>query len=222
MHAPATAPSTVTRPVAEVRPDIVVFDLGNVLIRWDPRFLYRKLFADEAEMERFLAEVCHHDWNWQQDRGRTWAEAIAEAIGRHPRYEAEIRAYRDRWDEMIPGLIDGTVALLEELDARGVPLYALTNWSAETFVLAREKFGFLGRFRDIVVSGDEKLAKPEPEIYQVLIDRIGAAPERLFFIDDRPDNIEAAHRLGIAGHLFVDPERLRADLVARGLLPGCD
>lgn len=198
--------------------DIVVFDLGNVLVRWDPRLLYRQLFADPAEMEWFLAEVCHHDWNLEQDRGRTWAEAITEAVGRHPRYEPQIRAYRERWDAMIPGAIEGTVALLEELDTRGVPLYALTNWSSETFVLARERFPFFGRFRDIVVSGDERLVKPEEPIYRVLFDRVGAAPERMLFIDDRADNIETARRLGMAGHLFVEPEALRADLAQRGLL----
>lgn len=142
----------------------VVFDLGMVLIEWDPRHLYRKVFSDEAKMEWFLAEVCSPAWNLEQDRGRTWDDAIAEAIGRHPEWGKEIRLYRSRWMEMVPGAIAGSVDILEQLHARGTQLYAITNWNGETFWETRERFPFLSLFKDIVVSGDENLLKPEPAI----------------------------------------------------------
>lgn len=197
---------------------IAVFDLGMVLISWDPRHLYRKVFADEAKMEWFLAEVCSPAWNLEQDRGRSWEEAIAEAAARHPAWEHEIRLYRSRWLEMVPGAIAGSVCILEELHGRGVPLYAITNWNGETFRQTRERFPFLSLFKDIVVSGDEKLLKPEPEIFHLLARRNGFDLKRSIFIDDSPKNVKGAEAVGMKGHHFTSPEALRSALETHGLL----
>jgi 2-haloacid dehalogenase len=209
--------------MGEGRPSIVVFDLGGVLIDWNPRHLYRKLFDDPAEMERFLTEVCHHDWNLEQDRGRTFAEAVAEATSRHPGARLHVEAWFSRWIEMIGGPITGTVELLEALDAAGTPLYALTNWSAETFPLVRHDptYAFLDRFREIVVSGEIGLIKPDPAIYRHLLARVGAPAESCLFIDDNVANVAAAAALGLHAHRFTDPPSLRRTLEGHGLLaPG--
>jgi 2-haloacid dehalogenase len=198
----------------------VVFDLGGVLIDWDPRYLYRKLLADEAAVEEFLATVTTLEWNAEQDRGRSFAEGVAELVERHPAHAAAIAAYHERWPEMLGGDIPGTVELLAELRAAGVPLFALTNWSAETFVYARERFEFLGWFDGVVVSGEERLVKPDPRLFRRLLDRFGLAPEATLFVDDSPANVTAARRLGMDAVRFTDPERLRRDLAGRGLLPG--
>jgi len=202
-------------------PRDVIFDLGGVLIEWDPRHLYRSLFAgDQAGMERFLAEICTPAWNLELDRGRPFAEAVAELTLLHPEHAEPIRAYHARWLEMVAGPIDATVAILEELDGRGVPLWALTNWSAETFALVRgdPAYAFLDRFRTIFVSGELRLVKPDPEIFRHALREIGGAPERTLFVDDAEKNVAAAAELGIATHRFTTPERLRADLVRLGLL----
>jgi 2-haloacid dehalogenase len=196
----------------------VVFDLGMVLIEWDPRHLYRKVFADEAKMEWFLAEVCSPAWNLEQDRGRSWDDAIGEAIARHPTWEKEIRLYRSRWMEMVPGAIAGSVDILEELHGRGVPLYAITNWNDETFWETRERFAFLSLFKDIVVSGDEKLLKPEPAIFQLLARRNGIDLGHSIFIDDSLKNVKGAEAVGMKGHHFTSPEGLRSALQTHSLL----
>lgn len=186
----------------------VVFDIGNVLLRWDPRFLYRRIFADAERMEWFLTHVCNNEWNLEQDRGRSFAEAVREATLRHPQYAAEIAAYDARWHETLPHAIDGSVAILESLGARGTPLYAITNWNSEKFRETRGRFGFLGRFRDIVVSGDERLVKPDPAIYRLLLDRNRLAAEDCLFIDDSAANVAGAEAVGMAGHHFRSPELL--------------
>ena len=196
----------------------VVFDLGMVLIEWDPRHLYRKVFADEAKMEWFLAEVCSPQWNLEQDKGRSWDEAISEATVRHPTWEKEIRLYRSRWMEMVPGAIAGSVNILEELHGRGVPLYAITNWNDETFWETRERFPFLSLFKDIVVSGDEKLLKPEPAIFQLLARRNGIDLGHSIFIDDSLKNVKGAEAVGMKGHHFTSPEGLRSALQTHSLL----
>jgi len=198
-----------------------VFDLGGVLIDWNPRHLYRKLFEDEAKMERFLSEVCSPVWNVTLDAGMSFDEGIAELLRRHPDEAHLIRAWKERWEEMLGGAIEGAVALLDELHAAGMPLYALTNWSAETFPIGRRHFPFLERFRDIVVSGQEKIVKPDPRIFELLVRRTGVAPERTVFIDDAERNVAAAARLGFRAVRFTDPESLRASLTALGALaPG--
>lgn len=198
--------------------DTVVFDIGNVLIQWDPRHLYRRLIPDEAEMERFLAEVCTDAWNLEQDRGRTWAEAIAERVPLFPQHEALIRAYSERWHDMVPGEVPGTVALLEALRARGVPLYAITNFSVEKFAEAQARFPVLRTFRDVVVSGTERLLKPDPAIYRLLLDRNGLEAARCLFIDDSEKNVRAAEAVGMRAHHFRDAARLEAELRGLGLL----
>jgi 2-haloacid dehalogenase len=198
--------------------DTVVFDLGGVLVDWNPRYLYRQLFDDEAAMERFLAEVCTAHWNEQQDAGRPWREAIAALSAEHPRHAALIAAYRERWDEMLSGPIAASVAILDELRARGVPLYALTNWSHETFPLARQRFNFMEAFLGIVVSGEERLIKPDPAIFQRLLSRYGLDPARTVYIDDAPRNVEAAARLGMHALHFRDAATLRDELCRAGLL----
>lgn len=200
------------------RPDTVVFDLGGVLIDWNPRHLYRKLFDREDAMEEFLAEVCNGDWNVEQDRGRPFAAATALLVERHPGHRAMIEAYFGRWVEMLNGPIHGTVAVLEELDGRGVPLYALTNWSAETWVLARPLFPFLDRFRDILVSGQIGLIKPDPAIFHRLAADFGVTPGQSVFIDDSLANVRAAADCGFHAHHFRGPEVLRGYLAGQGLL----
>lgn len=196
----------------------VVFDLGGVLIDWDPRYLYRKLLDDEAAVEEFLATVCTPAWNAEQDRGRPFAEGVAELVGRHPVHAAAITAYHERWPEMLGGAVGGTVEVLAELRAAGVPVYALTNWSAETFGIARERFEFLEWFDGVLVSGEERMIKPDPAIFRLLLDRFGLDPGATFYIDDSPANVAAADRLGFDAVRFTSPAQLRRDLEARGLL----
>jgi 2-haloacid dehalogenase len=198
----------------------VVFDLGGVLIRWDPRNLYRKLFADdEAAMEHFLATVCTTEWNERQDAGRSFAEAEAELIGRHPDKSELIRAFGRRFDEMIPGARDDVVAILNELERQGTPLFAISNWSAETFPPQRRRFPFLRLFKGIVVSGEEGVIKPDPRIFARLTERYRVPPETAVFIDDDPGNAAAATGLGFHGIHFQSAQALRAELGALGLLP---
>jgi 2-haloacid dehalogenase len=196
----------------------VVFDLGGVLIDWDPRYLYRKLLADEAAVEEFLATVCTPEWNAEQDRGRPFAEGVAELVERYPVHAAAITAYHERWTEMLGGDISGTAELLAELRAAGVPLYALTNWSAETFGIARERFEFLSWFDGVLVSGEERMIKPDPAIFRLLLDRFGLDPQATFYVDDGPANVAAASELGFDAVRFTGPGRLRRDLETRGLL----
>ncbi|MNE48517.1 Phosphatase [compost metagenome] len=198
--------------------DTVVFDLGNVLIRWNPRNLYRKLFGDDVQaMETFLSEVCPPAWNEQQDAGRSWEAGIAEAIARHPSQAALIRAYRERWEETLGGVLEGSVRILEELHAKGIRLLALTNWSAETFPIALERFAFLHRFEGILVSGAEGIIKPDPAIFQLLKSRYQLEGHHAVFIDDHAPNIEGARREGFNALQFSSAEQLRKDLAALGL-----
>jgi 2-haloacid dehalogenase len=198
----------------------VIFDLGGVLIDWNPRHLFRKMFGDDvAGMEHFLAHVCNDAWNNQQDAGRGFAEAVAIAKAHHPDHARYIDAYWHRWIETLNGPIDPTVTILEELHARQVPLYALTNWAAETFKLARPLFPFLDRFDGIVVSGEEKMAKPDPRIFRILLDRYRIAPGTAVYIDDNKHNVEAAARLGLYAIHFTGAPALRAELERLGLLP---
>ena len=196
----------------------VVFDIGNVLLHWDPRALYRKIFATEDEVEWFLANVCTSEWNLEQDRGRSFADAIAEAVARHPAHAAAIAAYDTRWHETLTHAIDGSVSILDELKDRGTPLYAITNWHQTKFRETRERYPFLGHFRDIVVSGDERVLKPDPAIFHLLLDRNGLAAEDCLFIDDNVHNVEGARAVGMQAHHFTTPELLRAELVRMGIL----
>ena len=197
----------------------VVFDLGGVLIDWNPRHLYRKLFdGDAAAMERFLDSVCTPAWNEEQDSGRPFADAVALLVARHPEQGELIAAYDRRWDEMLAGPIDGTVAILAELKARNTPLAALTNWSAEKFPVARRRFDFLAWFDAIVVSGEVGMRKPDPRIYRHLLESRGLDAGGTLFIDDSAANVAAARALGMPALQFSAPPALRADLEALGLL----
>ena len=198
--------------------DTAVFDLGGVLADWDPRYLYRRLFDDEAAMQAFLTDVCTPDWNHTMDAGRPRAEAVAEAVARHPEHADLVRAWVERWDEMLGPEIEGTAQVLTELRAAGVRLLALTNWSAETFPVARERFPSFALFEAIVVSGEHGIAKPDPALYRILLDRHEVDPATAVYVDDRPVNVEVAERLGMTGVVFEDAGRLRDDLVRLGLL----
>ncbi len=197
----------------------IVFDLGGVLIDWDPRYLYRTMFESEEEMDDFLATVTTMEWHGEQDRGRTMEEATSLLLAEHPHYREEIEAFYGRWDEMFGGAIDESVRVLGEVKEQDLPLYALTNWPAETFPPARERWDFLGWFDDIVVSGEERSAKPEREIYDVLVRRTGLNPTTTVFVDDRRANVVAAENLGFIPVEFSDAENLRGDLVQLGVLP---
>jgi len=206
-------------PAATSNRRVVIFDLGGVLIRWDPRNLYRKLFpGEEHAMEAFLGNVCTVEWNERQDAGRTFADAVAELVPRHADKIELIEAFGRRFDEMITGAIEGTVEILADLKRAGVPRYALTNWSAETFPPQRDRFEFLSWFDGIVVSGEEGVIKPDPRIFAILLERYRIAPGEAVFIDDNPANAAAAHALGIHGIHFRSPELLRRELEKLGLL----
>lgn len=196
----------------------IVFDIGNVLLRWDPRFLFTQYFDTEEEMEWFLAHVCSPEWNLEQDRGRSFAEAVAERSAKFPEHAETIAAYDTRWHETLPHAIDGTVAILDELVARETPVYAITNWSAEKFRETKPRFPFLNSFRDIVVSGDEKLIKPDPAIYELFLKRNQLAAADCLFVDDSAANARGAEAVGMKTHHFKSPEGLRAELSRLHLL----
>jgi len=201
------------------RRSVAIFDLGGVLVHWNPRFLYRKLFdGDDAAMEHFLANVCTTEWNERQDAGRSFAEATQELLPHHADKIELIEAFGKRFDEMVPGVIDGSIEVLEELKRHGVPLYAITNWSAETFPALRKRFEFLSWFSGIVVSGNEGVMKPDPRIFRVLFERHAVVPSSAVFIDDVADNATAAESLGVHGIHFRSPNQLRRELVAVGIL----
>ena len=199
--------------------NIVVFDLGGVLIDWDPRHLYRKLFAgDEVAMEHFLATVCSHEWHRHHDAGRSFAEGARLLKAEHPDKAELIDAFGNREGEMMAGPIAGCVEILEELRDHEVPLYALSNWPAESFPRARQRFDFLGWFRGILVSGDVKVIKPDPRIYEALLERFAIDPLSAIFIDDVEVNAAAARAFGMHAIHYTNPAALRAELVALGLL----
>jgi 2-haloacid dehalogenase len=194
-----------------------VFDLGGVLIHWDPRLLYRKMLPTEAAVEQFLSTVCTPEWNAQQDAGRPLDEGIAELVARFPNQAVLIEAWRDRFAEMMFP-IRHSVELLRELREREVPLYALSNWGAETFAATRSLFPFLEWFRGILVSGNVGLVKPDPEIFGLLVREHRLHPAEVAFIDDHAPNVEAAQQLGFQSVLFSSPADLREELGRLGLL----
>ncbi|MEM9820433.1 MAG: HAD family phosphatase [Bacteroidota bacterium] len=197
----------------------IIFDLGKVLIHWDPRNLYRKIFTDEEEMEYFLREVCSPDWNEAQDAGRTWAEGVFLAQNQFPKYHKEIAAFEKRWPEMLDGAVEGTVDILKTIHSQQRHrLYALTNWSRETFPIARAQFDFLNLFAGILVSGEEMMKKPDPRIYQLLLDRYQITAKESVFIDDSERNVEGARKMGIPSILFVSPQQLKRDLLDFGVV----
>lgn len=200
-----------------MQPDTVVFDIGGVLLDWDPRHMYRKIYAGrEDEMEWFLANICTPEWNTHQDAGRPWDEATEMLVKAHPGHEADIRAYRDRWPEMTAGTLDDTVTILRQLHDAGVPIYAITNFAGDTFQIARDTHDFLNLFRDVVVSGDEKMLKPERRIYDLLVSRNDLTHGRLVFIDDAEKNVVGARDAGLHGIHFTGAGPLRTELAELG------
>ena len=197
--------------------DHVVFDLGGVLVDWDPRYLYRQIFDTDLEVEEFLQNICTSAWIMQSDAGRPLDDCIAELVEQHPSQAAAIMAFRDRWSEMVAGPIVGTVEILRRLKDQGVPLYVLSTWSRDTWPRALEMFDFLGWFAGLVVSGLEGVAKPDAEIYHRLKHH-GAVLERAVFIDDRADNIAAAEALDMTGIHYQGTDELRARLKTLNLL----
>jgi 2-haloacid dehalogenase len=202
-----------------MRPTAVVFDLGGVLVDWDPRYLYRQLFDDPDEMESFLAEVTTAEWNAHQDAGRPWAEAVELLVAEHPQRRELIEVFHRRWPEMLAGEIPGTVSVLADLRAAGVRLIALSNWSAETFPFARERFDFLAWFEGIVISADVGVNKPDRRIFDHLAEEFAIDPAAALFIDDSSANVDAAKALGFRVIQFTDATTLRRELVQLGLLP---
>jgi 2-haloacid dehalogenase len=199
--------------------DTLIFDLGNVLIEWDPRHLYRKILKDEEQVNWFLQNICTAEWNDQQDGGRSFQEATEELVAKHPEWEIAIRAWYDRWQETIPGDVEDSISILEAVKQSGrYKLYALTNWSAETFPWAMQTFPFLHWFEGIVVSGVEKTRKPFPEIFQLLFSRYNVNPANALFIDDNLKNIEGGKAVGLNTILFQSPQQLRAELERHKLL----
>lgn len=196
----------------------VVFDIGRVLFEWQLGALFAKLIDDPEELDWFLANVVTEEWHFEHDRGRALADMLPERIALFPQYEAHIRAYATRFNETVPGPVAGSHALVERLAASGVPLFCLTNFGDEFFAGFRPTQPIFDLFEDIVVSGVEKIAKPEARIYQIVEERSGRSGAQLFFTDDNPANIAAAKARGWDAHLFTDAKSLEAQLLAAGLL----
>jgi len=215
----ATVCVTVSR---SDRPTVtaVVFDIGGVLLDWDPRHLYRKVFEDEAAMERFLGQICTPEWHEPHDRGESTAASCALLAEAHPEHAAEIWAWMTRGEEMVAGAFADTVAILTELADAGVAVYALSNMEAETFPLRFERFAFFGLFDGIVISGCEGVAKPDREIFELLLERFGLDAGTTVFIDDNIENLAAASALGLATVHHESSDGLRRSLRALGVLPG--
>lgn len=199
--------------------EAVIFDFGNVLLEWDPRHIYRRYFPDnEAAMEEFLHEVKFMDWNAQQDKGRSFAEGVAELSQQFPHYAELIQAYHDNWKDSIGDHLEGTVEIMKRLKEAGYRLYGLSNWSAETFPLMRHKFEFFNLLDDIVISGDVGMIKPEPEIFEHILERIGKPAGACLFIDDAKANVEQARKMGIVTIHFQSPAQLETELQRLGVL----
>jgi 2-haloacid dehalogenase len=197
----------------------IIFDLGAVLIDWNPRYMYRTLFTDEAEMEKFLADITTSDWNEEQDAGRPLQEGTEILVRKFPEHEHLIRAFYGRWDEMLGEAFHETVEIFRQLKESGkYKIYALTNWSAETFPVALDRFEFLRWFDGIVVSGAEKMRKPAPDFYHILLKRYHVKAEEALFIDDNYRNILAAEKIGINCIHFTSAERLKEELNKRSIL----
>ena len=196
----------------------VIFDVGRVLFDWDLRYLFAKLIADRDELEWFVTHVVTPQWHFQHDAGRLLAEMLPELKAEFPRYEALIDAYAARFNETIPGPMPGSLELVARLDAAGAPLFAITNFGHEFWEGFRPTQPVFDRFRDIIVSGTEKMMKPDPAIYALAIERFGIDPAGALFIDDVATNVAGAESVGIAGHRFVDAATLERELVARGYL----
>ena len=198
--------------------EAVVFDVGRVLYQWQLAHLFEKIVSDPGRLAKLLDEVVTEEWHFEADAGRALADMVPERIALYPDFEAEIRAYAARFNETIPGPVPGSHALVERLDARGIPLFAITNFGAEFWAGFRPTAPIFDRFGQIVVSGEEKLAKPDPAIFALAQDRFGKPAEAMLFIDDNPANVEAAAACGWQVHHFTQASALEGDLASRGLI----
>lgn len=196
----------------------IVFDFGGVLIDWDPRYLYRKYFANENAMEDFFEEIGFAEWNYEQDKGRAFADAIALHTQKFPHHAELMRAYPEHYIETIGGAITGTVDILHAVKRAGYPLFGLSNWSAETFPQVRAQYSFFDLFDVIVLSGEEKIAKPDPRIFQALLEKTGCRAAECLFIDDAEKNIVVARELNFQTIHFESPEQLARELEHYGLV----
>ena len=197
----------------------IIFDYGNVLIDWNPRNVYRRYFPDDLEgMERFLQEINFMEWNAQQDRGRPFEEGVARLSEQFPQYADLIQAYHENWSDSIGEIHAGTIEILKKLKQAGYPLYGFSNWSAETFPLVRVKHDFFDLFDDMVISGAVGYVKPEPEIYQIMLEKIRRPAHECLFIDDSLPNIHQANKIGFATIHFQSPAQLEKELKQRDLL----
>ena len=194
----------------------IIFDFGGVLVDWNPRYVFVPWFGDAARAEWFLSTICTYEWNAQVDAGRTTAEITEERVALFPEWEKEIRLYYDRWIEMVHGDIPGMEALVREYKERGYRIWGLTNWSQDLFPLVRQRFPVFDLMDGIVVSGEEKIIKPDPRLYRILLDRYGLKAGECVFIDDNPANVAAAEALGIKGIVFEGKDKLQKQL--EGLL----
>lgn len=195
----------------------IVFDFGGVLMDWDPWYLYREMFPDKASMHAFLDEIEFAEWNYEQDKGRAFADAVAERTDKFPQHANKIQAYDERWLETIGGDIGGTVEILRGLKRAGYPLYGLSNWSAEKFPLIRDEYPFFALFDGIVLSGEVKLAKPDPRIFELLLQQTGFPAQECLFIDDSETNIRAARALGFQTVHYQSSEQLAKELERLGV-----
>lgn len=196
----------------------VIFDYGNVLIEWNPRYVYQDHFPNDPEgMENFLKEVDFMGWNNRQDKGRTFREGVADLSAQFPQYANLIQAYHDNWKDSIGKSYTGTVEIMKQLKQKGYPLYGLTNWSAETFPYAREKFDFFEMLEDMVISGEVGYVKPEPEIYHLLLEKIKRPAQECLFIDDSLPNIQQAKKMGFEAIHFESSEQLAGELKSMNL-----
>ncbi len=198
----------------------IIFDLGGVLLDWNPRHLYRRFFESDTAVEAFLSEIGFAEWNLQQDRGRPFEQVVAELSSRFPQYAALIRVYKDSWECSLAGAIPGSIQILRRLRDAGYSIYGLSNWSAETFPVAQARFDFLALFDDIVISGAVGMAKPEPGIFKLLLQRIGRPAKECLFIDDGIGNVTAARELGLTSIHFTGPEQLGRELRGMHVLGG--
>lgn len=197
----------------------IIFDLGAVLIDWHPHHLYNKIFTDAAQRDWFLENICTNDWNEEQDGGRPLAEGTELLVKQHPEHAENIRAYYSRWTEMLNGAIEGTPEIFRQLkDSGKYKIYALSNWSAETMEIAFSQFDFLDWFDGMVISGLEKMRKPEPAFYQLLLSRYNVKPEEALFIDDNKRNITAAEKLGIKSIHFINAAQLEQELLSLNVI----
>jgi len=201
-----------------MKPTAVLFDIGNVFVEWDPRFLYQKLISDHDELDGFLADVVTLEWHSEHDRGRPFADGVKALSQQFPEYEDLIRLYDTRWRETIGGLIPGTVDIMLELLERGVEVFGLTNFSAEKWPEFCREFDFTDHFAGVVVSGEEKLIKPDPRIFHTALSRFDLDPELTVYVDDRLENVLAAEQLDMIGHQFFNPDGLRRSLISLGVL----